>query len=532
MKNYIDLTQGTLSQVALVSLIGTLHTERQSGTLHVSSEGLSKRIHFKKGEIVFASSNAAEERLGELLIRNGTIRRCDFELVYEAIKKTHLRIGKALVDMGYLSTDEMQTRVIQQVETIIYSLFDWETGQYRSEPSDDPVDEDLLLNLSTPNIILEGGRRTLDPAAIRRGLGDPNAVVRLSVDPSLIYERIRLCPEEAFLLSRIDGSSNIAEILAISPLGEEASLRCLLGLVSAGFLVADIDVEGVPRAEPDGHSVSEQATNEKAPDPMRPRRCPDQGLRDEILRMNRIGNNVTHYELFDLMPTASFVQIKNAYLQMVERLHPDRARSQNVGDLDAELNDAFRRVARAYEVLSDPHERYRYDASLKIESTQITTESIAEVPRAQSSSPARSAEPLDTKSRRKAAAVRYEEGRRFFAVGQYYEAVQVLKDAVRLEPDRANYHKLLAKALSENPKWRRQAAEHFQRAIKLEPFDLESYLGLGLVFEASGMSSRARKYFEEVLTLDPDNKLAMMKLNGKQTELKGSRELFGLVQSR
>jgi tetratricopeptide (TPR) repeat protein len=264
------------------------------------------------------------------------------------------------------------------------------------------------------------------------------------LDPSLIYERIRLCPEEAFLLSRIDGSSNIAEILAISPLGEEATLRCLLGLVSAGFLVADIDGEGVPQGEPDGRFTPEKDIDETASDPMTPRRYSNPGLRDETLGM----------------------------------------------DITAEL------------------------------------------PRAPASSPARAPKPLDIRSRRKAAAMLYEEGRRFFAVGQYYETIQVLKDAVRLEPDGADYHKLLARALSENPKWRRQAAQHFGRAIELEPFDLECYLGLALVFEASGMSSRARKYFEEALTLDPGNELALRKLNGHQTVLSSSRESFGLAQSR
>lgn len=473
MKNDIDLREGTLAQVALVSLIGTLHTERQSGTLHVSSEGLSKRIHFKNGEIVFASSSAAGEKLGELLIRNGTIKRSDFDLVYTATRETRLRLGKALVEMGYLSSDEMQTRVIQQVETIIYSLFDWSTGRYRSEESEHPVDEDLLLDLSTRNIILEGGRRTLDLEAIRRGLGDPKAVVRFSVALSSIYEQMRLRPEEAFLLSRIDGSSNIAEILTISPLGEQATLSCLLGLVSAGILVADIGDQAIPRIE-----------------------------HDRLLASKR-----------NLKETGRF-------------------RSPNVGYPGSEQREAVQRIERTRNVFSDPLDRHEIDASLKIGPTQVMTEIITESPRPPLTRPAPSPERQDSRARRKAAQRHYEEGRRFFADKQFFEAVQVLKDAVRLDPDRAVYHKLLAKALSENPKWRRKAAEHFKRAIELEPFDFESYLGLGLVFEASGMSSRAKKHFEEALTLDPDNKLAMRMLDEQQTVSKGSKELFGLVQSR
>ncbi len=45
-----------------------------------------------------------------------------------------------------------------------------------------------------------------------------------------------LSQSEYFILSRVDGLSSVADILAISPIGEDETLRCIYGLVSAGVL--------------------------------------------------------------------------------------------------------------------------------------------------------------------------------------------------------------------------------------------------------------------------------------------------------
>ena len=65
----------------------------------------------------------------------------------------------------------------------------------------------------------------------------------------------------------------------------------------------------------------------------------------------------TPYETLGVPPDATAAQIKKAYRRQARKYHPD----SNPGDPDAEAR--FKEVTRAYEVLSDPDRRARYDAT-------------------------------------------------------------------------------------------------------------------------------------------------------------------------
>ena len=62
-----------------------------------------------------------------------------------------------------------------------------------------------------------------------------------------------------------------------------------------------------------------------------------------------------YYEVLDVSKSASSEEIKKAYRKRALKYHPDK----NPGDKEAEAK--FKECAEAYEVLSDPENRQRYD---------------------------------------------------------------------------------------------------------------------------------------------------------------------------
>ncbi len=95
--------------------------------------GVQKCVHVKNGQIIFATSTDGHDRLGEILVKAGTLSRESLEAALVAYKKNAgiKKIGAILVEHGFVSPKDLFAGLKIQVKDIIYSLFLWDDAEYR-----------------------------------------------------------------------------------------------------------------------------------------------------------------------------------------------------------------------------------------------------------------------------------------------------------------------------------------------------------------------------------------------------------------
>jgi serine/threonine protein kinase/curved DNA-binding protein CbpA len=509
--------QGSLANTTVAELIREVYSARSTGILHFERDGASKRIYFKKGNVVFANSDVNDDRLGEFLIRTGQTDRATFERVSDLTRKTGQRMGTTLIELEVLSPEKLSELVRRQVQEIIYSVFDWDRGAYGFEILDRPVEEDIVVDLSTAELILIGVRAMGSLDHIRSALGALDRVLRQTENPLLLYQRMTLTPSEGYVLSRVDGSTSVAEIASISPLGEDETLRCVYALVSAG--VVELASRTLP---PTSRVQSPAAREERIPPPEVQKKGTQEpsapsGKEEEILAdiaaKHASLETADYYELLSISPGASDDEIKKGYYAMAKKYHPDRHHLPHLREVQGLLEELFAKVTVAYQELSDPASRRRYDGARQ-QKARATSE-IARDAGVHGSTPY--TVPPEVVADR-----HYQQGYTHFERMEYFDAIQCLRECVRMIPGEPRYHKLLAKALSKNPHWRKEADEHFTVALKANEFDLECLLGLAENYEAAGLATRAASFYERILAYDPDHAVAHERLHGK-TPAKGKK---------
>ena len=235
---------GSLSESSLHELLASISRSRETGTLNFHDMGRWKAVYFKEGRIIFATSNIADDRLGEYLIKKGNITVRQF-LEGSKLVRPGKRFGAVLVEQNILSSDELLRGIQGHVEEIVYSLFDWVRGEYEFVIKDLSAEGPITLSLNTDDVILEGIRRINDFTRIHEGLGSLDRVLRLSGNADNLVYKLGLDPDESQILSLVNGTLSLEQILALSFMPNFETMRILYGLVAVGVLERGGDaVEG------------------------------------------------------------------------------------------------------------------------------------------------------------------------------------------------------------------------------------------------------------------------------------------------
>jgi tetratricopeptide (TPR) repeat protein len=226
--------------------------------------------------------------------------------------------------------------------------------------------------------------------------------------------------------------------------------------------------------------------------------------RERVAGLMRQAGEATFYQLLDLPPTAAAQEIHEAYDLISRLVHPANAPRLGLVGREAVLEMLFEQLTQAYLNLSHPERRKAYDRGLS---------SLAWSAALSPASAQRREEVRDAVERYHKRALD------LIAADDFYPAIELLKEAVRISPQPELYA-MLGKLQAKNPRWLRVAAESLQQAMALgskDPelpatlHDVQQRLTTGewRTADTAGMASRrsGRQDNPEIEVLDPEEEI-------------------------
>ncbi len=228
--------QGNLKSLSFPDLLQLLTMGKKTGTLKIVHGDKLKEIYLKEGHIIYATSLSAEDMLENILLKKGKITREELAKAKQVQQITGKGLPSTLVYLNLMPKEEVSELVRAQVEEIVFSLFSWAEGDFSFEDGKLPDTDYMVTALNTMNILMEGTRRIDEWARIRKNLPPENTVLRIVPTVFSQQTEIRLTPEEAQVLSLIDGDRSIEEIKEKSPADELTTSKAVYSLLMSGFV--------------------------------------------------------------------------------------------------------------------------------------------------------------------------------------------------------------------------------------------------------------------------------------------------------
>jgi tetratricopeptide (TPR) repeat protein len=182
----------------------------------------------------------------------------------------------------------------------------------------------------------------------RRNDGEPEARGVLRPAPGFDATQMELSPEEAFLLSRLDGSTPWELLVESSGFAPEWAEACLSRWLDAGAVqtVAGAVASGSPNTTTSTTTTSTTTSTTTAVGV-------DAKTQNRVIEFeSRLGG--TYHQILGIDAGADQRAIKQAYFRLSREFHPDRFFRAELGAWGERLSLIFKTILGAYEALTRP----------------------------------------------------------------------------------------------------------------------------------------------------------------------------------
>jgi len=527
----VEELRGLLAVGVLPEILRRIFLARRTGALHLASGVDRSDVEFSDGYLVSAATTLPGANLGDLLVQSGLLSARDRDACLEIAALSGERLGETLLRHALLDHDHLAQGLALQLREVLVRSLAWTGGVYTfaDAPHRKPPTSGFEEPRLDPREILLDATWTLvgDPA-LTGLLGDTSQRLSKASDERLLYLDFRLTPEDAFLLSRVDGKLTADQLLALSPANVDEARASLAGLLAVGA----IEYVDAPPATSLTTQISRLAVTRLA---------------------SRI-NSSDPYEILGVKAAASTEELRAAYLKLLRSCDPastpDPEFRSILGQMSKQLTEAFKEIERRRGVARPAALRRGADRQARATAPPL-------VPKTQmkgaSPSPAASAPvsrktpqpvsaaapaaptpeqkaPVDPSLANEAAAKAHDEGRFLEALAILHEALpQLSGQAKRIARVRK------ARVLLAVENGARLAEEELKAAIAEDAANADAHAALGGIYRDRGSLALAMMEYRKALDLQPKHAAAREALEGlravppadKATEESVLKRIFG-----
>lgn len=233
----LDL-QGNIERFTLPEILQLIASGRKSGTLGIQRNDSIVMVYFREGNIIYGYGPRQTYHLGQLLKERQAItaQQLDEAVAIQAQTDNSRRLGEILVTRGFIDRADLEAVVKRQVEELLYSLLSWSSGSFKFYEDQFPTEEEITVNLSAENVILEGLRRIDEMNMVRETLPDLSAVYTISAAQGGRTRDVALEAAEWNIMALVDGHRSLEQVVQYSSLPKEETLKKLAQLKLAGLI--------------------------------------------------------------------------------------------------------------------------------------------------------------------------------------------------------------------------------------------------------------------------------------------------------
>jgi hypothetical protein len=251
--------EGTIKDFGLPDIFQLIGLQRKTGILTLKNDKESVTVIFENGMVVSADSSQKrlEDRLGNVLVKQGRISKERLEDVLQTQRQTLQRMGHILTSSNAITPKDLKDALQVQVSQIVFKVFRWRDGEYHFAPTESvDYDRENTTPMSADFILMEGIRMVDEWPIIEKKIPSMDLVFRAAVDPHMVEakgaddddlipaakgggqasSKIRLGADEERIFRKVDGVRTVQGIIDSTGLSDFEVCRVLFDFLNRNII--------------------------------------------------------------------------------------------------------------------------------------------------------------------------------------------------------------------------------------------------------------------------------------------------------